>query len=757
MSGAWARGTNSAVNSAPARGSFTIGGDNSSGGGAGHRSSGGGGNRRSSGNNNNNHRGSYNNNRGRNSQNNDNDNNNNSGRGGGRGGRGGRGRGRGRGGRGNDNRNSQRIYHKDIQLLTTTGLGKTKEQQRVKRINNREFMRLRLEYLEPSDSIPFNPHEQCHWVDENRVEVIKLSSLKAMELGDVSKNRPDKAPAADDVAPLAKNEETRWKSKAMKENRGLLDEVEEKPPETTEEIVAKTRLILNKVSWTTLDRMTDQFMETAQIETNEDVRKVVIHLLIQKSQREHHFGPLYANLCAIIAKKFKPFKKELLTQCQHEFDQNTAEKIAEATKGMTDKDEIEYHTLLIRKEYLGHMKFLGELYKRDVVKLAIMTYCLDELLKEEENEDSIECFAELMTTMGAKLDGHAKKNNKPFDWDRVVALRKSNKISNRIKFLLQDLLDLKNNDWVSRRQKEVAVNLKDLHKDIAKEEKGGGSNKQQNNRRSSANSQASSSLRRTQSVSNVPVADDDGFVEINRSSLRKVSSKVEILQPEKDGAAPPLPKKADLRRTQSQPSNMKEVAAASTAKAKKAPLSPDECGDKAKNMLKEYFVGGDTDDAILTVNELVQVGTAGDVERGTKVVESSVFLVMEMKKEEASKCAIILSRAFKEGKIPADSFSRGFSDPLEFLNDVEIDAPLAGTHLAHIVSEAIKVDALELDPLLKNAPQDFKEFGKPAVFCAKVLKGLGKDSDADIEMIGSLMTDFEKTKYESAKKLYEAV
>jgi len=101
------------------------------------------------------------------------------------------------------------------------------------------------------------------------------------------------------------------------------------------------------------------------------------------------------------------------------------------------------HTLLIRKAYVGHMKLLGELYLRDVVKLSIMLSCLDELLKDDEHEESLECFASLMTTMGEKLDTHAKQNNKPFDWSQVEALRSSTKISNRIKFLMQDLLDLK--------------------------------------------------------------------------------------------------------------------------------------------------------------------------------------------------------------------------------------------------------------------------------------------------------------------------
>lgn len=654
------------------------------------------------------------------------------------------------------------MIHKDVQLLKETGMGKTKEQQAVKRVNAREFMRLRLEYLEITDDVPFTPHEQCHWVDDDRGEMIRILSMKAMELGDVSSKERRSAPLlpAVECAPIEKNEETRWKSKAMQENRGLLDEVTEKPPETNEEIMAKSRLILNKVSWTSMQKMTEQFYETAQIETNEDVRKSVIHLLIVKSQIEHHFGPLYAHMCGTISKRFKPFKKELLTQCQDEFETDTADKIAEATKGTTDKEAIQYQTLLIRKGYLGHMKFLGELYKHDVVKLNVMMHCLDELLKENENDDAVECFAELMTTMGHKLDGHARQNNKPFDWERVVALRKSGKISNRTKFLLQDLLDLKDNGWVSRRKEEKAVNLNELHKEIAKEEKAA---KQGNNNRRPGSQQ---NLRRSVSVSSVPVMDGDGFVQISNRSFRKVSSKVEILAPEKEGGngtggpPPPVPKKSEMRRSVSQPANMKqsEPPGSPPPKAGKVPLSPDECGEKAKNMLKEFFVGGDADDAVLTVDEIVRTGTAGDLDRGAKVVESAVFLIMEMKEAEAIKCASVLCRAHSEGKIPAGSFGGGLRDPLEFLDDVEIDAPLAGNHAALFFAEAARAGALELAPTLEAAPREFRESGKPGLFCARVLRFLGRPGDGgDLTMIGNLMTGAEKEKHGTAKAIFDAV
>lgn len=304
----------------------------------------------------------------------------------------------------------------------------------------------------------FQPHPECKWTDENRTEIIYQSSMKVMELGDVTKTHRAKsknnetAPPIEDCKPLEVNEETRWKSKAMKNSTSAANLAagikEEEVDDSPEAVANKALLILNKISWTTMDKLTKRLVDETNLIENQEIRKSIIATLISKAQSEQHFGPMYAQLCSIISKEFKPFKKELLEQCQGEFETDTAEKIAIATQptGDTplDQEEIEYRSMLIRRAYVGHIKFLGELYLRDVVKLSVMTYCLEELLKDETNEENLECFAHLMTTMGEKLVGHSKKkNSKPFDWEPVMLLSKSSKISNRIKFLLQDLLELK--------------------------------------------------------------------------------------------------------------------------------------------------------------------------------------------------------------------------------------------------------------------------------------------------------------------------
>lgn len=311
--------------------------------------------------------------------------------------------------------------------------------------------------------------------------------------------------------------------------------------------------------------------------------------------------------------------------------------------------------------------------------------------------------------------------------------------------------------WVTRRKKETAKNLSDLRKEIAKEEAAAARASKMNHR-----SNSSQNLRRVSSLSSTPTVDDDGFVEITRGSMKKVNSKLDMMSLNEEQPKVPPPSTI-MRRSQSQPASMSSYSQSSSASssskmASKNILSPDKCSDKMKSTLKEYFVGGDTDDAILTVHEMVQTGSEGSIERGAKVVEGGVLLVLEMKKEHVEKCTTVLCRAFKEAKLSSESIKVGMNDPLEFLSDIEIDAPLAGNHLVYILAELSKIDAIELGDLLQGAPEYFRTDGKAATFYSKVLKAKGttEPSPADMKVIEELMTDDDRVNFDSSpSKLFE--
>ena len=148
----------------------------------------------------------------------------------------------------------------------------------------------------------------------------------------------------------------------------------------------------------------------------------------------------------------------------------------------TEDMDREYQITLIRKKYLGHVQFIGELFKLKLIKPDIMIWCLSRLLfhKEEADEDDLECFIKLMTVVGEQAEYlvkngkcHAVAEEKWYQcWDRVYFLTgrkntkkrqtdssktettntlseheapKPPKISSRIKFMLVDLLELEEN------------------------------------------------------------------------------------------------------------------------------------------------------------------------------------------------------------------------------------------------------------------------------------------------------------------------
>lgn len=174
--------------------------------------------------------------------------------------------------------------------------------------------------------------------------------------------------------------------------------------------------------------------------------------------------------------------------------------------------------------------------------------------------------------------------------------------------------------------------------------------------------------------------------------------------------------------------------------------------------MKEYFVGGDTADAVLSVHEMIQVGTKGSVDRGAKAIEGVVLMVMEMKETNVKQMLTVLESCVKDSKIEKEALVQGLNDPLEFLRDIQIDAPLASSHLSLITAELINWNAISLEFLL-GAPQFFRSDGKAAAFAIEILKKKNGDgpSDDDLVVVERLMTEGDKKIHSSAKVMFDAL
>jgi translation initiation factor 4G len=176
------------------------------------------------------------------------------------------------------------------------------------------------------------------------------------------------------------------------------------------------------------------------------------------------FFNLDAELCRRLdrdAPNFEPpdvtirtFRRLLLAKCEYEFEHRIL--LGQTTIAIVDDMDPEEARLLARKKAIGNIKLIGELGKLDLVSEAILHKCLKTLLKRGTNDnllercEDLECLTKIMQTVGKKLDQGQGKNLMDQYLERIRKIQAQHDLPLRIRFILQDIVDLRLNQWIPR-------------------------------------------------------------------------------------------------------------------------------------------------------------------------------------------------------------------------------------------------------------------------------------------------------------------
>ena len=92
-----------------------------------------------------------------------------------------------------------------------------------------------------------------------------------------------------------------------------------------------------------------------------------------------------------------------------------------------------------KRQGLGLIKFIGELFKLQMLTERIMHECVKKLLGNVENpeEEEIESLCKLLTTVGALLDTPKARAHMDVYFSRMKELTKSPNVNSRMQFMLQ--------------------------------------------------------------------------------------------------------------------------------------------------------------------------------------------------------------------------------------------------------------------------------------------------------------------------------
>uniref|UniRef100_A0A8C9U321 Eukaryotic translation initiation factor 4 gamma 3 n=1 Tax=Scleropages formosus TaxID=113540 RepID=A0A8C9U321_SCLFO len=281
-----------------------------------------------------------------------------------------------------------------------------------------------------------------------------------------------------------KKSENAWKP-GMKRD-GSVEDLE---AHRTQELFRKVRSILNKLTPQMFNQLMKQVTDLT-IDTEERL-KGVIDLVFEKAIDEPSFSVAYGNMCRCLATLKVPmadkpsssvnFRKLLLNRCQKEFEKDKMDddvferkqKELESSTSSSERErlqeELEEAKDKARRRSIGNIKFIGELFKLKMLTEAIMHDCVVKLLKNHD-EESLECLCRLLTTIGKDLDFEKAKPRMDQYFNQMEKIVKERKTSSRIRFMLQDVIDLRLNNWVSRRADQGPKTIEQIHKEAKIEE-----------------------------------------------------------------------------------------------------------------------------------------------------------------------------------------------------------------------------------------------------------------------------------------------
>ncbi|XP_051515924.1 eukaryotic translation initiation factor 4 gamma 3-like isoform X4 [Myxocyprinus asiaticus] len=304
----------------------------------------------------------------------------------------------------------------------------------------------------------------------------------------VSMRRP---PARKIITNVSVNDEVQLRTAENAWKPGLKREsvIEDPESQKTQELFRKVRSILNKLTPQMFSQLMKQVTDLT-IDTEERL-KGVIDLVFEKAIDEPSFSVAYGNMCSCLATLKVPmmdkpnitvnFRKLLLNRCQKEFEKDKVDddaferkhKELEAATSASERErlqeELEEAKDKARRRSIGNIKFIGELFKLRMLTEAIMHDCVVKLLKNHD-EESLECLCRLLTTIGKDLDFEKAKPRMDQYFNQMEKIVKEKKTSSRIRFMLQDVIDLRLHNWVSRRADQGPKTIEQIHKEAKLEE-----------------------------------------------------------------------------------------------------------------------------------------------------------------------------------------------------------------------------------------------------------------------------------------------
>ncbi|KAM9417532.1 uncharacterized protein ACWYII_023546 isoform 2-T2 [Salvelinus alpinus] len=245
-------------------------------------------------------------------------------------------------------------------------------------------------------------------------------------------------------------------------------EFQDPEPEKTQKLYAQMNYILDRVNQNNFQQ---SMKAITKFTINTEARlKGIIHLIYERALAQPTSSATYANICRCLMGLKVPtaanpgvtvnFRNLLLNRVQRNFEnmarssreifrqqQEMVDAITKEEERQRVREELEEAKTEERRQSLGNIKLMCELFKLKMLTECIVHDVIVKLLKNRD-DNSLEGLCTLLYTIGKNLDLKKARPRMDQYYNMIVKIVKDSTTSPRITSMLQDILD--------RRKKETA-------------------------------------------------------------------------------------------------------------------------------------------------------------------------------------------------------------------------------------------------------------------------------------------------------------
>jgi DNA-binding protein len=326
------------------------------------------------------------------------------------------------------------------------------------------------------------------------------------------------------------------------------------------------------------------------------------------------------------------------------------------------------------------------------------------------DEEDVEALCKFLATVGKKFDTPKTTSIMNIVISRMVELSEDKKLLSRGRFLLKDVLEMRDYMWEPRRQELQQKTLEEVRKEAERLQKLG-KNAQHDN---------FSSRRKKTSISSAQLAKQSSNLLLKKSTSPKESGRAlgsaakgeEVKNQQTTSSTPPSPS-----------------------------LEPFESGDlssedrsrytaRIKNIINEYLSIEDLEEASACVREELPLASHADF------AEQAINIALDGKEKERESAVQLLVGLYEKGALDATSIQNAIVLVVEFLEDMKIDIPLIHEYSALIYGRLIAAGCFGFSWMLGSL-EHVTECGLTSLIFAEVIGVIetehGNDEDAEEE------------------------